>query len=243
MCKTHFRLQAKRGLLFCLMFGCLWTGLTARARDLDLPARFYFSADAAIDASGSATISNIKGAEGALADTLKAQLQVQHFQPARLDGVVVPSTTRISAVAVLSEVDGSDVRVRVEGIRTGPWLRKVLPPMYPAEMVRHDLTGSALVVFTIAADGKPQDVRFVDVSDTRIEASLEKVVGRWRFGPEMVAGAASREPVAMPVWFYPYRKRSAVSKPTFACPSMGGRPHIAGDVDRCLDLIEVTYHE
>jgi len=122
-------------------------------------------------------------------------------------------------------------------------LRKVDPPMYPAEMARHDAAGSALVVFSISADGKPQDVHFTQVSDPRIEPSLENVVKRWRFDPEWIGGRVSTNVVAMPVWFFPFRIRDKVAKPVFSCPAAGERPHVGGNSNGCLDMIEVTYHD
>jgi len=73
------------------------TGFAAHARDVQLPARFYFSADAVIDASGDAEVGELKGASGQLANALRAQVRAQRFEPARREGMAVESTTHLTA--------------------------------------------------------------------------------------------------------------------------------------------------
>lgn len=234
-------LNVRSVLLFCFIAMCLTTSLAAWPRAADLPGLIYFSADAVIDASGNATVSNIKGVKGVLAEVLTGQLQSRPFRPARLNGMPVTSTTRISAAAMIEPVNGSDVDVLIVDIQTGPWLRRVMPPSYPADMARHGLGGSAVVSFVIDADGIPRDVRFLEASDLRIENAVVRTLDRWRFNPEIIAGRPSTERVAVPIWFFPENKRTP--EPVFACPPVGGRPHADGNSSGCLDRIEVTYYQ
>lgn len=228
-------LRRAPGLL--LAAACLPLALGAHARGVKLPGMKPFTAEVTIDADGRAIVSEVTGIQGPFAEALRSQLQALHFEPARVDGAAVASATHVYANAVLSETKDGDVEVRVGAVRTGPRMRLILPPMYPAEMARRAQAGSVLVVFTVGADGKPQGVRYVGATDERFQAEVERVVGRWRFVPEVIAGRPSRDAVAVPVWFHPWQDKD---KPTFACPAAGDRPHIAG-TDGCLDMIELTY--
>src|SRR5688500_13687823 len=105
----------RRATLLCFAVLCLSPTASARDKGADQPQGFYFSADAAIDASGKATISNLKGAKGVLADALKAQLQARVYRPASLDGTAVESTTRIIAMAMLTPASDVDMNVVVGG--------------------------------------------------------------------------------------------------------------------------------
>jgi TonB family protein len=77
---------------------------------------------------------------------------------------------------------------RIEAVDVRPVATREVEPDYPPEL-GSILTGSALVVFTVRADGKVADASVVEADDVLFGEAAVAAVRKWRFHPALVKGA------------------------------------------------------
>ncbi|MGA2016657.1 MAG: energy transducer TonB [Opitutaceae bacterium] len=76
----------------------------------------------------------------------------------------------------------------INAVDVRPVATREIEPDYPFEL-ESVLTGKALVVFTVRADGKVADASVVEADDVLFGEAAVAAVRKWRFRPAQVKGA------------------------------------------------------
>jgi TonB family protein len=85
-------------------------------------------------------------------------------------------------------------------VDTRPVATREVEPDYPPQL-GSILTGKAVVVFTVRADGKVADASVVEADDTLFGESAVGAVLKWRFRPARVRGAPVDCRMTLPFFF------------------------------------------
>lgn len=82
-----------------------------------------------------------------------------------------------------------------------PRARSQMPPVYPAEMRREGMSGTVVVDFVVARDGRVHSVVVVSSTSRAFEESAVRAVERWRFAPGLKQGVPVSFRMRVPVSF------------------------------------------
>lgn len=144
-----------------------------------------------------------------VAKRLVPVVQGWEFVPATADGKPVATRTGLLVHVVAEPHDDGTVQLRLVDAQTGPMATSLLvPPAYPMEAARRDVSASLMVTVEVAADGSPvirgmtyesNSTRYGERYRKAFIDATTKAVSHWKFLPEVVAGHAVREPVMVPV--------------------------------------------
>lgn len=88
----------------------------------------------------------------------------------------------------------------IKAVDVRPVATRGIEPDYPPEL-ESILTGKAVVVFTVRADGKVADASVVEVDDVLFGEAAVAAVRKWRFRPAEVKGAPSDCRMTLPFVF------------------------------------------
>ena len=77
---------------------------------------------------------------------------------------------------------------RIDAVDVRPVATREVEPDYPPELGSL-LTGSAVVVFTVRADGKVADAAVVEADDVLFGEAAVSAVRKWRFRPALLKGS------------------------------------------------------
>lgn len=216
-----------------LMSLCLAASTFACAQEAVEVMQRPFSAPVTVSATGKATIGELSGVQGQLAEAVRSQLAVLQYVPARRDGVAVDRTTHVTGSAVLAPLADGTFDMRLHGVTLAPKLATVTPPRYPPGRVRSGDDGSVEVAVLVGADGRIKGTRTVASSGGDFEKALRQAMRQWRFEPN--PGAEDVE-VTIPVWFH---VGDNAGPPQFQCELDPRRAHVAGQ-SGCVDRLEIT---
>jgi periplasmic protein TonB len=103
---------------------------------------------------------------------------------------------------------------RISEVDVRPVATREVEPDYPFKL-SSILTGSAVVVFTVRADGKVADAAVVEADDVLFGEAAVSAVRKWRFHPAVVKGAPVDCRMTLPFAF---------SSPYGRLPSDGSAP-------------------
>ena len=216
-----------------LMGLCLAASAFASAQEAADTMQRPFSAPVTVSATGKATIGELSGVQGQLAEAVRSQLVVLQYVPARRDGVAVDRATHVAGSAVLTPLPDGTFDMRLQGVTLAPKLAALNPPRYPSGQMRHGKDGSVEVAVLVGADGRIKGTRTIASSGGDFEKAVRQAMRQWRFEPN--AGAEDVE-VTIPVWFY---VGDNAGLPQFQCELDPRRAHVAGQ-SGCLDRLEIT---
>ncbi|WP_457096384.1 TonB family protein [Lysobacter sp. P5_B9] len=194
-----------------------------------------FSAHISVAADGRATIGELTGPTGALAQAIEARLAETRFAPAKQDGAPVVADALVHGRAVLVPVNADEYEISLRGLTTRPAFRSASVPIYAPDRVRAGASGTVELLVHIDARGHVRDTTVVSSSHPSFTQSVLSASKPWHFGPQV--GDIS---VVVPIIFrnasFP---RGNSAKPKFECALDESRPNVVGDTG-CTDFIEVV---
>ena len=203
------------------------------------PKQLWVSASITIDAQGRASIEDLVGAKGALAEVVRAEITNASYLPASREGKPVASKMELRARVMLTPVDGDDYAVKLDAISLAPLLRRATPPRYPIGMAQRNLSGHVTLELTIGADGRVIRAEAVDATDPVFSKEVLAVVKGWRFESSSVDGSNFEYVVTLPIWFQASKHQTP---PEFVCRRDERRPRWKQQSKPdCLDLLLITF--
>ncbi len=104
----------------------------------------------------------------------------------------VPFAAQAEAVKPTAGLDATDTR---------PVPIKQVPPIYPAELKKHGVTGKAVVNFIVEKDGSVKVVEIISQTREEFGRAAVACVKQWTFKPGTHAGQPVRCAVATPIVF------------------------------------------
>lgn len=222
----------------------MWKSMFLLAASLASPFAFaaddgaktmVFSARVSVAADGRATVSDVVGPKGALAQVVASRLAEIRFVPAKRNGTPVAAEAPLHGRVVLTPVGTDDYDVSVQDVTTRPLLETARPPDYPPDRIRAGAPGAVEVRVRVDAQGRVSDAVTVSSTHASFEQSVRRVATQWRFAPQF-----AETTVVVPVVFSEYQSRKAADfKPQFLCLPDETRPNVEGDTG-CTDRIEVV---
>ncbi|WP_157474963.1 TonB family protein [Lysobacter sp. Root494] len=193
----------------------------------------FFTARVSVAADGHATVSDLVGPKGALAQVVVSRLAKIRFVPARRNGMPVAAEAPLHGRIVLTPVGTDDFDVSVRDVTTRPVWEKAQPPNYPPDRIRVGQPGAVEMRVRIDAQGRVSDAVMLSSTDASFEHAVRRVATQWRFAPQLVETT-----VVVPVVFRDQSKAAAAFKPQFLCLPDETRPNVEGDTG-CTDRLEV----
>lgn len=195
----------------------------------------FFTARVSVAVDGRATVSDLAGPKGALAQVVATKLAEIRFVPARRNGTPFAAEAPLHGRVVLTPVGTDDYSVSMRDVTTRPFWKAARPPDYPPDRVRAGQSGAVEVRVRVDARGRISDVVTVSSTHTSFEQAVRRVTMQWRFAPQ-----PSETTVVVPVVFSDQQSKSAATfKPQFLCAQDETRPNVQGDTG-CTDRLEVT---
>lgn len=195
-----------------------------------------FNARVSVAADGQATVSDLVGPQGVLAQAVATRLAGIRFVPARRDGAPVAAEARLHGRVILTPVGTDHYDVSVRDVTTRPLWKAAQAPRYPAERMRPGLDGAVEVRVRVDARGHVSDAVTVSSTHPSFEQAVRRVVTKWRFAPP-----SADTTVVVPIVFGEHRaKASAAVTHPFLCAPDETRPNVEGD-SGCADRLEVVW--
>jgi TonB family protein len=193
-----------------------------------------FSARVTVAADGHATVGELAGPTGALAQVVAAKLAETKFVPAMRDGVPIAADAQVHGRAVLTPMNADEYEVALRDVTTNPAFKRALPPDYPVDRSMVGASGSVELLLRVDAYGQVSDAVVVSSSHPSFEKAVRKVARTWTFEPPL--GETS---VVVPVIFreVTFPKGRRTEDPVFQCALDRARPNVAGATG-CTDAIK-----
>lgn len=82
-----------------------------------------------------------------------------------------------------------------------PKLRSQVAPIFPANLRRAGISGTAVVKFVVNTVGIPEDIQVASTSDQAFGIAAVEAVRQWRFEPAMADGQPVRYTLQVPIQF------------------------------------------
>jgi TonB family protein len=201
----------------------------------DAAKALSFTARVRVAADGHATVSDLVGPKGALAELVASRLDAIRFVPGKRNGTPVAAEAELRGRVILTPVGTDDYDVSLRDVTTRPTWVEGRPPDFPPDRLRAN-QGQGAVEVRVRVDtrGHVSDAVIVSSTHALFEQAVLRVAIQWRFAPRIAETTA-----VVPVIFTEYRSRAAVDfKPQFQCVPDETRPNVEGDTG-CVEHIEV----
>lgn len=126
-------------------------------------------------------------------ERLEKEVRGWHFLAGTVEGKPAPTKTGLYLRATLTQTQNNTIRIRVDSAATGATEQNQIPPRYPAEAIRAQITGEVVLRIGYDADGNVTSVApYAEgpKADKMLVVASIKAAKRWKFQPEIVAGHA-----------------------------------------------------
>lgn len=135
---------------------------------------------------------------------LEKKIREWQFVPGSVDGKPQATETLLTVSTTLPAQRGDDYQVRIDDVRTGAGIGKMVPPRYPIDAVSKGASGRVVVNVSFDADGKVTEAK-ADYSQSNapgilIKAALDAAKS-WTFQPERVGGHGVAGSTMLPTCF------------------------------------------
>jgi TonB family protein len=125
-------------------------------------------------------------------DRIEQAIRSWAFVSGKVDGRPAPTDTHLSVSISLVPNDENSYRIAFDNVRTGGSVLKAAPPHYPESAVRDRKTGMVVLRVDYDADGKTVkaalDPDAPPIDKALVDASIDVVMKKWTFQPELVDG-------------------------------------------------------
>jgi len=222
--------------LLTALIGCCAMPALAFASQPNIK-RIGFHAQVTVDADSHASIGEIGGVNGALANAVQSQLAAMRFASAHVNGVPVSATSIIAGTMLLTPLDKDQFSIGLEDLSFAPRFSAAKPIPYPLEMARRYKTGYVELKLRIAADGSATVLQTLSASSADFEKAARDAVKNMQYEPQKIADQPAAIEVNLPFWFH---GSWSETKPTFQCAWNEKRPRVEG-ASGCLELIQVVF--
>lgn len=173
---------------------------------------FTYGVAAEIDPGGRVVDADLKASDvdEAFATTIEGLVKQWRFRPAMADGQPAAATTTLTTQVVVDIDENQSAKVTARYLRHGAAPDGLqLPPRYPKDAMRRQVSAEVAVVATVDAEGQPMKVELhslmMNLDDARLgkrfAAEAMETIRGWKFQPEQVNGKPVASKVVVPIKF------------------------------------------